>query len=219
MVLAGEGWRQTGDTGRDKDGDIQSPQGDGEMNKSLMTVGSIGQVAESGDKSIAAAMVSCEVVVVLDVSGSMTERDAGENGWEMRQDVAERQLAEIQATHPGQVALVCFSHEVEFLPGGIPRWQHMSTDMAAALRFARMADGVCRVVVVSDGEPDSQEAALNEAREYKHPIDVIFIGPKGGHGERFLLDLARETGGKRFTADRPGELAAGVIALLEARSE
>ena len=66
-----------------------------------------------------------------------------------------------------------------FCPTGVPWNFQGGTDMASALRFAKMADvpGI-RFVLISDGEPDSPEATLKEAGRYQNRIDTIFVGPE-----------------------------------------
>jgi len=61
------------------------------------------------------------MVVILDVSYSMDERDAIYNAQRCRRiDAAKAQLIEIQAKFPGQVAIIAFSDEAEAVPGGVP---------------------------------------------------------------------------------------------------
>lgn len=66
------------------------------------------------------------------------------------------------------------------------------TDLAGALRFAKMADVPdMRFVVISDGQPNDREAALKAARQIKARIDVVFVGPeRDSHGRDFLAQLA-----------------------------
>jgi predicted subunit of tRNA(5-methylaminomethyl-2-thiouridylate) methyltransferase len=70
------------------------------------------------------------------------------------------------------------------------------TNMQDALVFIKMADGCgIRLILISDGQPDDREGALRMARTFTSRIDVIYIGPPDGEGERFLAELANCTGG------------------------
>jgi uncharacterized protein with von Willebrand factor type A (vWA) domain len=182
--------------------------------KSLVKTYAEGSLQDAATKqgiSIQEAFMQCEIVVILDQSGSMDERDTRDG--RSRFEVADDELAKIQAGYPGKVALVCFSDTPEFIFSGIPNRIGRGTDMAKALRFAKIADGACQIVIVSDGEPDSERETLDVARTYDYPINTIYIG-RDRDGQRFLDELARATGGKRFVAPKPGELGAGVVALL-----
>lgn len=186
-------------------------------NQLVVVPGSLADVAAASGQSIARLIAACEVVVLIDQSGSMIESDTRDG--RSRFDVANEELAKIQATYPGQVAVISFSSNVQFCPGGVPYREGSGTNIAAALEFTRMADGLCDIVVISDGEPnepwpDGEDAALKAAASFKGPIHTIFIGKAGGEGEAFLDRLAGKTGGRRFVAPKPGELGAGIIALL-----
>lgn len=126
-------------------------------------------------------------VVLADVSGSM-EQPAGEV---RRVDRLRDALEGLSG-----VRLVAFaSAPVELrsaadLPapaGGTAL--HLAIDMAAGMRPAR-------TVVVSDGEPDDEEAAIAAADRLPGRIDVIYCGPEGNARARaFLMRLARTGGG------------------------
>jgi hypothetical protein len=70
------------------------------------------------------------------------------------------------------------------------------TPLAEAIEAATAAGGK-RLVVISDGEPNDQNRALEAARKHGHRIDCIFIGPDNAHdpGEDFLKRLADASGG------------------------
>jgi Mg-chelatase subunit ChlD len=71
-------------------------------------------------------------------------------------------------------------------------------------------------ILISDGQPDSEGAALAEAKKFKNKISVIYVGPESNpSGRNFLQRLATTTGGKAVTADRAKELAASVQLLLK----
>lgn len=178
-----------------------------------MVKGSIAEAAQRSGRSVAQAFLNVDAVILVDTSGSMAACDS--RGGQSRYDVACEELAKIQAQMPGRVAILSFSSSTILCPGGVPAFQGGSTDLAGALEFAKQADvpGV-RLIVISDGEPDSESGALQEAGKIKAPISTIFVGPEGGHGWGFLRRLAAANGGRSVTADRAKELAAKIETLL-----
>ena len=173
--------------------------------------GSLSAVAARDNVSLAETFLNCEVVVLIDQSGSMNARDVSGRS---RYDAADDELARLQREHPGEVAVISFSSWPAFCPGGVPDRAGLGTDIAAALKFARVADGVCQVVLISDGEPDSEQKALAEARRYRNPIHTIYIGPERGDGRAFLERLAAATGGRTFVRGEATLLADSVSQLL-----
>ena len=90
------------------------------------------------------------------------------------------------------------------------------TNLAAALRFAKLADvpGIS-IIVISDGEPDNETEALGLAKTFKNCISTIYVGPEERPtGRDFLTRLAKTTGGRTITADRAKELSASIETLL-----
>lgn len=175
--------------------------------------GSLTDLAQRSGASLAETFISCEAVCLVDTSGSMAACDS--RGGLARYDVACEELARLQGDMPGKVAILSFSGSTILCPGGVPAFQGGGTDLAGALTFAKQADvpGV-RMIVISDGEPDSEPAALQEAKSIKAPISTIYVGPEGGYGQDFLRRLAAANGGQSATADRARELAAKVEMLL-----
>jgi hypothetical protein len=183
------------------------------MNTAIIP-GSIGAIAKREGISLAESFVSADVVALVDVSGSM---DAGDSrGGLSRYDVACEELANLQNTNPGKVAILAFSHETIFCPSGQPPRLFGSTNLAGALAFARVADtGDMRFVIISDGQPDDAEAAMSEARKYRGRIDVVYVGPEySPTGRDFLSRLAAARGGVTVTADKAQQLAAQTQRLL-----
>lgn len=178
--------------------------------------GSLAQVAKADNLSLAEAFVYADVVAIVDTSASMTERDS--RGGRSRYEVACEELAQLQNVNRGKIAILAFSDRCIFVPGGVPPLLNSNTDLAGALRFARVADtGNVRFVIISDGEPDQADAALSEARRYRGRIDVIYVGPEARPaGREFLQRLAQARGGALLTADRATELAAKAQLLLTA---
>lgn len=82
------------------------------------------------------------------------------------------------------------------------------TNLHAALALAREHKAT-RIVVMSDGAPDTTENCLDFARTAGIPIDTFYIGPREAPGEEFLRQLSSLSGGTAHT----GDLGAGVKAL------
>jgi Mg-chelatase subunit ChlD len=177
--------------------------------------GSIGALAKQTGKSIAESFVNADCIVVVDTSGSMGSHDS--RGNQSRYDVAIEELAALQNSLPGKIAVVSFSNHPEFCPSGVPINFGGGTDLAGALRFVKIADveGI-RFIVISDGMPDSPDRALEVARTFRNRIDVIYVGPEDyPTGREFLERLAAISGGVTVTADRAKELAPAVTLLLK----
>lgn len=182
------------------------------MDKSIVQ-GSLSDVAARQNISLAESFLSAKILVLLDVSGSMAMPDAPN---EMtRQEYAEKKLTNIQGKHPGAVALICFSNNVEFQPSGKPYWMYGGTDLTAGLEFVKVADDCgLKIVVISDGEPNNEESALYVAKTFTSKIDVIFCGSEGDYGQRFLSELARVSGGQFFN-DGVGDVSSVETLLLQ----
>ena len=124
------------------------------------------------------------------------------------------ELTTLQNAHPGKIAVISFSGDAQFCPAGIPVYLGGMTNLAGALRFAKVCDAAeMRFVVVSDGEPDSQEEALKVAATYQGRIDAVYVGPEGGPGAAFLKRLAEAHGGQQATATCATMLAATIERL------
>jgi Mg-chelatase subunit ChlD len=183
------------------------------MNTAIVA-GSISAMAQNQNKSIAESFVNAEIVVIVDTSGSMSDRDS--RGGLSRYDVACEELAALQGSLPGKIAVMAFSNQVQFCPAGEPIYFGGGTDLAGALLFCKLADlpGM-RFILISDGEPDDPKRALDVAKTYQNRIDVIYVGPENHpSGRDFLQKLAQATGGVSVTADRAKELQAQIEQLL-----
>ncbi len=176
--------------------------------------GSLSDIATKSNTSIAESFMSADVIILVDVSGSMGARDAAAG--QQRYSVACDELARLQRALPGKVAVVAFSDRAHFAPGGVPPFESGGTDLAGALRFVQVADGLVKFVVISDGQPNDERAALDVARQFKSRIDVVFVGPEDDYagGQRFLERLTAASGGTFITSDRAHELATKVERLL-----
>jgi hypothetical protein len=165
-----------------------------ENTNNQIVAGSLGAVARKNGTSIATGFMNVKAFVMVDVSGSMMQGDAG-NG-RTRYKAACEQLEQLQNANPGEIAVGAFSNNADFCPAGVPLMQGCMTDMVAALNMMFMADNSdIRLVLISDGEPDDEKGALAIASKFKSKIDTIFVGSETGPGRKFLKDLAAATGG------------------------
>lgn len=176
--------------------------------------GSISAIAQSTGQPIAVLFSNAEIVTIVDVSGSMGQHDSKDG--KSRYQTACDELSMIQKNRPGKVAVIAFSNNTVFCPGGIPMYEGGGTNLAHALRYAKIADvpGM-NIIVISDGEPDSEREAIAVATTYKNKISTIYCGPEERpSGRDFLSKLAKATGGQSLTADRAKELSKTIETLL-----
>jgi len=186
------------------------------MNSAIVQ-GSLSAVATSGHISLAESFINADHIVLVDVSGSMTERDSRDG--QSRYDVACQELRKLQGELPGSIAIVAFATRPEFCPGGIPMMNATTgsgTDLAQGLRFIAPADGLVDVWVISDGEPNNEQEALTIARRMSSKINAVFVGPRGGSGADFLRQLAAIRGGKAAEDTAGMNLAATVQKMIGA---
>lgn len=181
------------------------------MNLAIV-VGSLADVAQKSQTSISESFLNADVIVLIDVSSSMEMDDARNH--RTRYAVACEELANLQRAFPGKIAVVSFSHRVQFCPGGVPVFLGGNTDLTLALQFVKVADGTVDFIIISDGEPDSPTSALEVAKTFQSRISCVYVGPEGGPGSTFLGDLARIAGGRKTTADRAADLAKKIETLM-----
>ena len=185
--------------------------------KTEIVAGSIGAIAQQSGKSIAESFLSCDVVIIVDTSGSMSANDS-RNGLS-RYKVACQELKQLQENMPGKIAVINFSSTVQFEPGGVPFNLGGGTDLLSALRFVKPADQIedMKFILISDGGPEDPESCIKFARGFKNKISTIYVGPEEiPTGRDFLERLAKASGGQVVTADRAKELGTKVTALLGA---
>src|SRR4030095_9997385 len=154
-------------------------------------------------------------LLLVDVSGSM---DHPTSEGLRKIDQLRNVVRDLLETHPVPVA--AFSDGVRLVGDHIPE-PSGSTRLDSAISFGRRQEAN-HLVVVTDGEPDSKTAALEEARLFGGAIDVFYIGDPGSRGAEFCAQLAKATGGSCGITDLTGEpkkLAAGIAGLLGAASE
>lgn len=181
-----------------------------------LVVGSIADIAMKTNKSIAETFANANVIVIVDTSGSMDTCDS--RGGKSRYHVAKEELKIIQETNPGKIAVISFSHDVQFCPTGVPIFFGEGTCLDKALKFAKIADlPGNKFILISDGEPNDQELALAAAKKYRQKIHVIYVGPEEEqYGRDFLAKLAAVTGGQSISADRAKDLGQGLQLFLTA---
>jgi len=186
------------------------------MGNQLVVTGSLSALARTTGHSLAETFTSCDVVIIVDTSGSMATRDSRAGA--SRYDVAMEELRALQTRLPGKLAVIAFSDRASFCPSGIATYMGSGTALHDALKFSKIADvDGMQFILISDGQPDSPEKALAIARTYKNKINVIYVGPEDNpQGRDFLTRLASVTGGQTVTADRAKELQSGVLKLLGA---
>jgi hypothetical protein len=177
-----------------------------------ITKGSLSALANGANVGLAEAFMSADTIIIVDTSGSMDSRDG--DGF-TRYERACSELRQLQANLSGRIAVISFSSGVQFDPGGVPTFHGGGTNMAEALRYVHIADGlVDRFILISDGEPDSAQDALVEAKKFTTRIDTIYIGAEGGHGAAFLKKLAAASGGTAQSIKQAGLLAEKIEVLM-----
>jgi Mg-chelatase subunit ChlD len=163
----------------------------------MIVTGSFAEMQRTTGAGLAKSWLKVEAVILVDVSSSMETADAGDGDRERRVAVARREVAKLQKRMPGKLALVNFNHDASWSPEGRIENPAGSTNVAGALEYVadllgRGTQGI-KVVVVSDGEPDSAEAALEEAAKLAAKgasISTVYVGPDRGLGKGFLTRLA-----------------------------
>jgi len=135
--------------------------------------------------------------VLFDTSSSMLDMDGklGDGTVVSRWHAGVEQLTKLQGQYPGQIVLIEFGDTAAVRPGGAPGEPRGLTRIYPALQLAKQLDtGVMRFVVISDGMPQDEHAAVDFATTFSVGIDTIAIGD-ANNGVDFLQRLARETGG------------------------
>lgn len=190
-------------------------QGENIMTQSSIIPGSLKALADKQNISLAESFINADAIVIVDTSGSMADQDLADG--KTRYERACDELAALQNNLPGKIAVLSFSNSTVFCPSGVPFRFGGGTDLAGALRFAKVADvDGMRFIVISDGQPDDETATLNVARTYKNRIDVVYVGSEISPTGRIFLDkLASISGGRIITKDKAVELSSGIKYLLE----
>jgi len=184
------------------------------ITKDMYVSGSILDTAKQTGKSIAESFLNCDLIAIIDTSGSMDSNDSKDN--QKRYDVAVSELMQLQYRHPGKIGVISFSDTTIFCPNGIPQYLGGGTQLAQALQFSKRADvpGM-QFVLISDGQPWDPEQALIIAKTFKAHINTIFVGAEGDSSAReFLKRLASASKGASLSADRVNLLCEKIETLL-----
>ena len=178
----------------------------------LQVKGSLAETSHNRAVEFAEAFLTVDAIMICDVSGSMAERDVPcEGGVRSRFDECNEQLKRLQRRFPGRLAVVAFSSDVAFVPGGVLPFMGGGTELTEALEFVRPADGTgIKYIVASDGCPSDPEGCLRVAKSMS-PIDAIYIGTDP-EGKEFMEKLAKASGGK--SVDVGVELLEDVVVKL-----
>jgi uncharacterized protein YegL len=143
-----------------------------------------------------------QVVIVADVSPSMETRDGGsregKTRFQLLKDALRQLPAEIKiVTFSGTVREVKSHAEVNFIDDFGGTALHLGIE--AALKYKPV-----RTVIISDGEPDSEDLAKAAVDKITGIVDVVFCGdPKNTHAKAFLESLAKlAAGGFYETGDQ-----------------
>jgi len=193
------------------------------MNKKTSIVpGSITAIGQQENKNIATVLMDVDVVIIADVSTSMETRDSRDG--KTRYKILCDELAILQNDNPGKLLVIAFADKAKIFPGGIPPKPQsesvgFATDLAHALKYAKDFVNAPRrqAIVISDGAPNDEQAALTVAQTYTAPISCVYVGPTdgfGASGKAFLERLTAASGGQSATADRVMELAQVVKPML-----
>lgn len=178
--------------------------------------GSIQHTALQLRQSFAITWLRVDTVILFDRSDSMSQKDAP--GGVTRFEMACSELAKLQASCPGRIAIVQFNDDVGLMPGGVPDAPASGTDLARALSYLRnnqMDMPGMRVIVISDGEPNHEEDALRVATQFQNRIDVVYCGPESmPAGREFLRRLSAMSGGILVTAACASGLMDATLKLL-----
>lgn len=184
--------------------------------------GSLQETAKQSGVPMENMFMSVEHVILLDVSSSMNTKDAGESVEnKSRYDLAVEQLESLQKTLPGKIALICYSDQPKFCPGGYPVKEGGATQLKKALDLVKPLAGTgITLFVITDGEDWEPETCLNIVKDnFKETkINAIFIGPENENVEnaclKFCQDLSGITGGKAVKTKEIGKFEEDFIRML-----
>jgi hypothetical protein len=166
-----------------------------------------------------------ESFLLLDYSSSMDETTGGHAG--RRKIDALRDIAKELKDEMPNCPQVGFGGYVGVNPFGSASMDNIrfidevpepdgGTPLGEGIRFCR-ENGAKHIVLVSDGAPNDQQLAMQEAALFKGPIDVFYVGPDHDRdGQAFMRRLAESTKGSISvtTLRDPKQLAAKVMGLL-----
>ena len=183
-------------------------------NSNEVAKGSIYDIASSKGLKTEEVLAEADVIVILDVSSSMMDRNrAGLTRYER----AKESLGEIQRAFPGRVAVISFSDKAQIELTGLPPMHGGCTNMAKALNLAKDFDGLdTKFYFISDGSPtDSESTIISIADSFTDPISTIFIGSDTDTTAiAFMKKLAEVTGGTNSGKVDPAMLGNTILQLV-----
>jgi Mg-chelatase subunit ChlD len=152
-------------------------------------------------------------LLLVDCSGSMSDRV---RTGARKIDALRKVVETLRTTHPVPLAAFGISGDrqvdvVDAVPepsGGTPL--DLAIDFGAE-------QGATHLVVVTDGQPNDEDAAFESARKFGGPIDVFYIGDGNDRGSKFAAKLAAMTGGSCGLTDlvgAPKVLANKIILMI-----
>lgn len=171
--------------------------------------GSVAALARDSYRgSLARAWVGVDVVILADISGSMGELIDGQPAIAY----ARRAVADIQARHPGRVALIAYNERATLLPGGALPDPSGNTLLAPALQLAaQLAAPDVKLIVISDGLWRDHALVMHIASTLPNAIDGVYVGSDPA-GKRALQQLCAGRG--QALMKRVPELAETITRLL-----
>lgn len=144
-------------------------------------------------RAAAAAEAKRRIVILCDTSGSMSMEDA--SGGRRRIDALQSVLTSLREKHP-RIRLFSFADTLSPCDAGILPQPGGGTNLGGALENVVVyLNNHALLILISDGEPDSEMLALQAARKLPCRLEVFFVGPEGGAGSAFLAKLAASVGG------------------------
>lgn len=177
--------------------EISSPLAD-IVKKALESKGSgkVQKLREAEQKRLAIAQkrmkgASKDVLIVADLSGSMSESIGGLNVTKHRH--LEIALADVRKTHP-LAKVIIFNGGAQLFTGTQLPEPAGGTNLAGALQFASQHKPQ-KTIIISDGLPDNEVAAKEQADKLTGVVDTIYCGPDGHPAIEFLRSLSHATGG------------------------
>ena len=183
-----------------------------QADKAIMRKLESGEPLTKFDKLLGKHQQATKVVLLLDTSGSMDS--PADSPGERRIDALRGVVATLRQK---QLAFRQLSFNSDFMWTDIVPEPSGGTNLSGALDFVGQIKPE-HLIIVSDGEPDSPDAAMASAKKLSCKIDVFFVGPKGSPGDAFLKQLATSTGGTSEAVSFK-ELAEKVAGMLSAGTE
>lgn len=149
-------------------------------------------------------------LLLVDASGSMNNYTAKN---ERKIDVLRQVVKDLREQHPVPVAAFGVKNGVEVVDM-VPE-PHGGTNMHTAIDFGA-AQGATHLIIVTDGQPDSESLTFEAAARFGKPIDVFYIGDGNDFGADFAKRLAAATGGAANVTDlgMPKQLTSAIAGLL-----